>query len=126
MKILWQNNDSNIWDNFFTFFKENGKINLGFYLLTSSSINDKIYEDFIEKDPQKIKNFLNTFQIFVKSADENSSSTQASGITTLHKAGTIAQANRQGRSGCMGSGMRSMETRSQSGAHPKGKERKFQ
>ena len=42
--------------------------------------------------------------------------------TQLHKAGTIAQANRQGRSGCMGSGMRSMETRSQSGAHPKGKE----
>ena len=48
---------------------------------------------------------------------------QASGITTLHNAGTIAQANRQGRSGCMGSGMRSMETCSQSGAHPKGKKK---
>ena len=50
---------------------------------------------------------------------------QASGITTLHKAGTVAQANRQGRSGCMGSGMRSMETRSQSGAHPKGKKKEI-
>ena len=51
---------------------------------------------------------------------------QAPGIKILQKAGTKAQANRQGRSGCMGSGMRSMETRSQSGAHPKGKERKIQ
>ena len=29
-------------------------------------------------------------------------SIQASGIATLHKAGTIAPANRQGRYGCMG------------------------